>query len=102
MDCNEFWANLSVKLKNEKDCRTLKRSKPFKARIKDSNTVIVTPGSGDARKVTKDQFCRMWSLMKYDSRSNRYINTNKRYYDFWSSSYISALIDCVVGNQNME
>ena len=102
MDFNEFWDTLSVEPEREKEFRTLKRSKACKARITDSDVVTVTPGSRDEREIPKDQFREMWDIMKDDVRNERYVNTNKRYYKFWSSSYVSALIDHVVGNQSMQ
>ena len=44
----------------------------------------------------------MRNIMKNDIRSQRYINTDKRYYTFWSSSYINALIDYIVKDQDMQ
>jgi len=99
----EFWRALSAELSTRKTFRTMKRLKPFEARLTDMNAVTVTPQStGIERLVPIGEFQGMWEIMKNDMRSERYVNRNKRYYSFWSSSFISRLIDHVVGDQRME
>ena len=103
MDFQEFWRKLSVELKHSKRFKTLKQSKPFDARCVDTSSIEVIPDStGESRRIQIEQFQGMWYIMKNEPRSKRYVNTNQRYYSFWNSSYISALIDDVVANQDMK
>ena len=102
MNFQEFWKKLTDELEHQEEYRTLKQSKVFRAVREDSNTINITPDSKEVRLVPINQFREMWEIMKNDVRSERYINTNKRYYSFWSSSYINALIDHVVSDKNME
>ena len=102
MNFQEFWKKLTNELKNKKKYRTLKYLKIFEAVLVDSNTIIIKRDSKRVRTITIKQFRGMWEIMKKDVRNERYINTKKRYYSFWSSSYINALIDHVVSDKNME
>ena len=96
-----FWTELSAELKRGKEFRTLKQSKRFRAEMT-HDAVIVTPGTGVRRTIPKIQFQSMWNIMKGDIRNERYINTGQRYYKFWSSSYINALIDSIVKDRDMQ
>jgi len=99
----EFWMALSAELNAPKQFRTLKRLKLFDARLYGRDVVTVTPQStGEPRLIPVGQFQGMWEIMKNDMRSQRYVNSNRRYYSFWSSAYINKLIDHVVGDQHME
>ena len=111
MKFREFWKKLHGELGCRTEYQTLKRSRPFKATAIDSSTIIITPGSNQDRPVPVGQFEGMWNLMKDDVRSQRYVNTKTnpkdpdskpRYYSYWSFSYICALIDHVVADQDME
>ena len=103
MNFQQFWKKLFVELKQNKKFKTLKRSKLFDADIIDYQTIIITPNhTKKPRKIKINEFQGMWNIMKNDIRSERYINSKKRYYSFWSSSYISTLIDYVVKGQNMQ
>jgi len=103
MKFQEFWKVLAAELNTGKKFNTMKSLKPFEARLSDTSAVTVTPqSSGEPRLVPIRQFQEMWEIMKNDMRSERYVNRNKRYYSFWSSSYINKLIDHVVGDQHME
>ena len=102
MHFEEFWARLSLCLKVQKEFTTLKRMKKFGAVMADSQTVTVTPSSTrTARPVPMNMFRQMWDIMKNDIRSERHIGRKGRYSGFWSQSYVNALIDYVVGNQDM-
>ena len=104
MDFDEFWQLLQECLKNPKQFRTLGgRNKPFEAVMKDSQTVIATPGSGKPRPIRKEKdFRRMWNLMKDDIRSERYVNRNGRFDWCYHPVYICALIDYKVGDRKMQ
>ena len=103
MKFQEFWIQLSRKLPRCRKFRTLSRSKPFEAYLLDGNTIKVIPGSTkEPRPVKMTEFQKMWDIMKGDIRSERYKNRKKRYYPFWNQAYVSALIDYVVADQNME
>ena len=104
MDFNEFWDSLAHALKTCRGFRTLKRSKTFEARMVDHWTVTVTPSSTrKPRKIQKSEFQQMWDLMiKNDIRSERYVSTNGRYSKFWNPVYVSALIDYIVKDQDMQ
>ena len=103
MRFEQFWEKLYVELGHNKRFRALKRSTSFEVYFADADMVIVTPDSTKIdRKVSRREFEGMWNIMKNDIRSQRHINTNKRYYSFWSSSYINALIDRIVQDQGMQ
>ncbi|MDE0089812.1 MAG: hypothetical protein OXP12_00385 [Thaumarchaeota archaeon] len=103
MDFGEFWAGLSLELKTRREFRTLKRSKTFEVRMADPWTVTVTPSSTRmSRGVRMNEFQQMWDIMKDDIRSERYVNSDGRYSEFWNPSYVNALIDHVVGDQDMQ
>ena len=111
MNFQEFWKELHVELRHKEKYPTLKRARLFKAAASDPTTINVTPSSKQVRLVTIGQFQGMWNLMKNDTRGQRYINTKTdpqdpgskgRYYSYWNYSYICALIDHVVGDQDMK
>ena len=104
MDFEEFWRRLSVELMSPRTFKTLVQSKAFEAEISDRYMLVtVTPESSDIpRDVDVDDFRQMWDMMKDDIRSERYVNRKRRYYDYRSVSYICALIDHVVADQDME
>lgn len=102
MDFQEFWRKLYAELKHNHNFKTKSQEKSFQANLRDPSTIVVIPTTDDSRPIPIEQFQGMWNIMKNDVRSERYVNTNKRYYSFWSSSYISALIDHIVADQKME
>ena len=103
MHFTEFWDGLSHALKTCRGFRTPKRSKTFEARMADPWTVTVAPSSTRTpRKIQKREFQQMWDLMKNDIRSERCASTNGRYSKFWNPVYVSALIDYVVRDQDMQ
>jgi len=104
MDFKEFWDGLSLELKTRVEFETLKRSKTFEARMAgDSRAVTVTPSStGMSRNVRMSEFQQMWGTMRNDTRRERYVNSNGRYSKFWNPSYVNALIDHVVKDQDMQ
>ena len=93
---------MSLCLKVQKEFATLKRIKKFEAVMADSQTVIVTPSSTKTpRPVPMSMFRQMWNIMKDDIRGERHVGRKGRYSRFWSQSYVNALIDYVVGSQDM-
>ncbi len=103
MDFQEFWKKLSVELKHSKRFKTLIQNKWFEVSSVDTSSIEVIPDSTkESRKIPIWQFQGMWHIMKNDPRNERYLNTNKRYYSFWSYSYINTLIDHVVADQGMK
>ena len=103
MDFQEFWRKLSVELKHSKRFKTLRRNNVFDASCADASSVEVIPDSTrESRRILIEQFQGMWYIMKNEPRSKRYVNSNQRYYSFWNSSYISALIDHIVADQGMK
>ena len=77
--------------------------KVFEARVENANTIQIVPQSTKIpRSIKIDEFQAMWNLMKNDVRNERYISTNGRYAQFYNPVYVSALIDHIVGDQNME
>lgn len=103
MDFDEFWVWLAMKLGSRGTFKTLKQSSVFEAVMINPYEVVVEPKStGEPRVVRKKEFQQMWDIMKDDIRSQRYVNRNGRYYEFWSMSYIGALIDDIVADQPMQ
>lgn len=102
MDFREFWTRLIAELARPKKFETLKLSRRFEAVRGDHDAIVITPDQCDYRSVSIKEFRSMWDIMKNDARRERYVNTNKRYYSFWNSSYVSALIDHIVSDQDME
>ena len=103
MEFQQFWSKLSIELRSKKQFHTLKRLSKFEARFQYPDIITVTPASTSiTREIPMTQFQGMWNLMKDDLRNERYVNTGKRFYTYWSSSYISTFIDHIVKDQNME
>ena len=110
MDFDQFWDRLSKELETARTFYTLKQSKEFKAIMTDSLTVTATPKSStqkesvekEERPIKRDVFQEMWDLIKDDHRSERYVGSNGRFKKFWNPVYVCALIDHVVGDQDME
>ena len=103
VDFEEFWGRLSAELRHGRKFSTLVQKKTFEAQMTHRDVVTVRPGStGTKRDIPMKQFRGMWDIMKNDVGSKRYVDSNERYYDFRSSSYINALIDHVVKDQRME
>ncbi len=102
MKFQQFWQKLSTEIRYGRKFTTLTRKIEFEASMNDSTTVAVMPSTEIVREIPMEQFQGMWDIMKDDIRTERYVNTNKRYYSYWSSSYISALIDHVVQDQDMQ
>ena len=103
MKFQEFWRRLHAELQQTKEFRTMTYGKEFKARVENMSTIQVVPQSTKIpRPVKIIEFQAMWNMMKNDVRNERYISTNGRYAQFYNPVYVSALVDHIVGNQNME
>ena len=103
MDFDEFWIRLAMKIGCGSTFKTLVYPSEFKAIMKEPGEVVVTPrSSGDPRVAYKKDFRQMWGIMKNNIRSERYVNRDGRYDDFWCMSYINKLIDHIVGDQDMQ
>ena len=98
-----FWRRLCAELQQTKEFQTLKQGKVFEAWAVDTNTIQIVPQSTKIpRPVKIIEFQAMWNMMKNDVRNERYINTKGRYTQFFNPVYVSALVDHIVGDQNME
>ena len=103
MDFDGFWQMLSECIRQPKGFETRGRGKPFRAVMKDSQTVIATPeSSGKPRPVKRKDFRRMWNLMKNDDRNERCVSRGGRYGWCYHPVYICALIDYKVRGQKMQ
>ncbi len=117
MAFKEFWVLLQDELKQEKEFVTLKQSKKFKAYFEKNkngeNVVIITPKHSGTRRgpIPYNEFEGIWNNVKYRSYETRF----EKYNDIKSHirkddeigksmqvSYITALINHIVKNQNME
>ena len=102
MNFDEFWHMLSVELKTCSQFKTLSQSKTFEARMKAAGIVTITPKStGISRHVGIGEFQTIWDLGKNDSRRWRSVSVNGRYSEFRNPVYVWALIDHIVGDQDM-
>ena len=102
MKFQEFWEQLSIDIRRGKKLATLEQKKEFEAIMNGRSAVRITPSTEKIRIVLNREFEAMWDKMKDDIRSERYINKNGRYHDYLNSSYVSALIDSIVQNDNMQ
>lgn len=100
---DEFWQKLSIDLKYGKSLKTLKGEGQFDAIMSEGQALInVTPSGGSTRRIKKDEFYKIWDVMKHDNSSDRYVDKDGRY----SSNcpdypYITTLIQRIVGDQVM-
>lgn len=108
---------MQTELKQEKEFKTLKQKKRFKARLeytqKRDLVVCVTPKLGVPRgQIPSNEFKGIWDTAKKYSHETRYVNKNRRLESYskqtggignsFQVSYITALIDHIVKDQNME
>ena len=103
MRFEQFWKELVTELEHNKKFKTLKQKKSFEANFVDNDVVMATPNSTKyGRRIQIKEFREMWNIMKDDIKSERYAGTKQRYHGYLNSSYVSALIDSVVKDQDMQ
>jgi len=117
LNFNEFWTKLQSELKQEKEFKTLKQKKRFKAcigyNVSGKVTVFVTLENGIGRgQIRSNEFEGVWDNAKSRSRETRFVNEDKRLEPYVKKdgemgksmqiSYITKLIDHIVENQDME
>ena len=103
MRFDQFWKELAIELEHNKKFKTWKQKKSFEANFADNDAVMATPNSTKlGRRIQIKEFREMWNIMKDDIRSERYIGAKQRYHRYLNSSYVSALIDSVVKDQDMQ
>ena len=113
----EFWVLLQDELKQEKEFTTLKQDKKFKARFETNKNgekvVIITPEHSEIQRgaIPYNEFEGIWNNVKDRSYETRFENYNdiKSYTrkddeigKSMQASYITALINYIVKDQNME
>lgn len=113
----EFWVLLQDELKQEKEFVTLKQGRKFKARFEKNkngeNVVIITPKHSETQRgsIPYNEFEGIWNNIKDRSYETRFENYDdmksytKKDDEIGKSmqvSYITALINHIVKNQNME
>lgn len=117
MDFQEFWKILKAELSPDKKFKTLSQGKKFNAYFdhnkKGDLFVQVILDSGKPRgQIPFNEFEGIWDTAKTRSRETRFVNKGGRLASYVKQdgeigetvhvSYISALINYVVKNQNME
>lgn len=100
MNFAAFWSALRSKLITHYKFKTMRQSRPFEARMSD-NSVHITPESRNKRNVYMKEFQGIWNIAKNDARDQRCINKGGRYTQFFNPSYVTALIDFIVEDQEM-
>ncbi len=117
MKFQEFWKELQVELRKDKEFKTLKQNKKFKACFdhnkKGDLFVHVTLTLGEPRgQIPFNEFEGIWDNVKRYSRETRFVNKSGRLESYIKQNgetgktvhvpYIITLIDHVLKNQNME
>ena len=102
MKFQEFWKKLSADIRYHKKFTTLYQNVGFEAIMKSKLVVQVTPSTKRNRDIPIYEFQRMWNIMKNDSYTDRYLNTNGRFFFSKNSSYIRAMIDSIVHDGDMQ
>ena len=104
MDFDGFWRQLSGELVDPSMFTTCRYGAPFEAEMAANDLVVfATPGSGCKRRIPKDQFQAMWNAMKGYPLGERCARARRHCHDTCHhTSYICALINHVVGDQDME
>ena len=117
MNFKDFWDKLQTELKQEKEFVTLKQKKKFKARFESDShgefSVIVIPEQGKQRgRISSNEFEGIWDNAKGLSHETRFVNKDGRLEPYPTKkaetgksiqiSYVIALINHVIQNQNME
>jgi len=117
MNFNEFWKKLQNELKQEKEFKTLKQKKKFNAHFEHNlhgvPIVKLITETGEPRGHTKsNEFEGVWDNAKGRSRETRFVNEKRRLEPYSKKkggigksmqvSYITALIDFIVQDQDME
>ena len=117
MKFEEFWKKLQDKLRQEKEFRTLKQKKKFKARVgynkQGRTTVFVTLETGSTRgQMRSNEFEGVWDNAKSHSYETRFVNKGGRLKSYvredgeigksMQVSYIVTLIDYIVQKQEMK
>ena len=116
MNFQEFWTELQVELKDYKEFKTLAQHKEFKARFERNKKgdlfVQVTLKLGEPRgQIPFNEFEGIWDTAKSRSRENRFVNKDgieeytRQDGEIGRTvhvSYITAMIDHIVKDSNME
>ena len=116
MNFDEFWKQLQSEIKQEKEFRTLRRRKKFTASFEISTrgipaVRIITEDGAPRGPIKSNEFQGVWDNAKGYSRETRFLNKGKRLEPYPTKnkgmgksmqvSYITALIDYIVKDQNM-
>lgn len=104
MDFDEFWVRLAMRTGwCKQKLTTLAQKSEFEAVMVDPHRVVVMPCS-TRKSITlyRNQFQRMWNMMKDKSKEDRCVNRNKRYNGISYVPYLCTLIDDIVKDQYMK
>jgi|APSaa5957512535_1039671.scaffolds.fasta_scaffold400940_1 hypothetical protein len=117
MNFNKFWKLLQNELQHEKEFKTLKQKKKFNAHFEQNRDGVlvlkIITETGEPRgSIPSNEFEGVWDNVKGRSRETRFLNENRRLEPYpkkkggigksMQVSYIIALIDYVVQDQNMK
>ena len=117
MNFQEFWEKLQDELKEYREFKTLKYGKEFKARFEHYQNgdlyVRVRLNFGEPRgTIPFNEFEGIWDTAKRYSRETRFVNKGGRLRKYTKQSgevgktvhvsYITAIIDYIVKDSNME
>ncbi len=117
MNFQEFWKKLQSDLIQEKEFKTLKQKKQFSAHFEQNRNGVpilkIITETGESRgSIATNEFEGVWDNVKGRSRETRFLNDARRLEPYpkkkggigksMQVSYIIALIDYVVQDQDMK
>jgi len=118
MNFKEFWYDLQVELKQEKELTTLKQHRKFKAHFEcnkhDELMVRVTPEHNEIQRgpIPSNKFEGIWNSVKGNPRETRFENKNIQLEQYPKKGggvgksmqipYITKLIDHIVQDHDLE
>jgi len=117
MNFQEFWKKLQSEIRQEKEFKTLKQKKKFTVHFEQNRDGVpvlkIITETGEPRgPISSNEFGGVWDNAKGRSRETRFLNDNRHLEPYpkkkggmgksMQVSYIVALIDYLVQDQNME
>jgi len=94
---DEFWSELVKEISEPKRFKTMKQEKEFEARYS-GGTLIITPGSGCKRTISRNEFQKVWN--KFKKTLNPYRPGS--YQENYHASYILAIMKYFLKQEEAE
>lgn len=97
----EFWKELTDRLRKKHDFITLTQEKEFEARNAIDAIVVIPSSTGYKRVIKKDEFRKIWNIAKTYSPEHVYDTSNYQK-DSVNTSYILTFAKYIVTEGNLE